>query len=272
MKHLHAKEYAELPFTPVFIGGAPRSGTTVLNAYVCSAPEASDLAGEAAYIYHIMPSYARMKAEPELNTYFKDVAEFEEYHAGLLKIILTDMWVHFGKPKVLVLKSPFLTMYFPELLHLLPMAKFLVSLRDIRDVIASRCKVEIKVNRMTDTKPDQFSPQQLNPLCEEYRQVYLPVMLAPAHPNLKIIRYEDFVTGKHDAEIAKFFGITPKPDHLWQSKHVDVSTWHGNEWNSDSYGKERTGDNVGSYKKYFNHKQIEFIERTVKGTPLAVQS
>ena len=69
--------------------------------------------------------------------YFEDREQLNEFCAAETVRFLEMTHAFFGNPKFLVLKHPFLTRLFTYLHQLLPEAKFVISLRDPRDHVAS---------------------------------------------------------------------------------------------------------------------------------------
>lgn len=128
---------------PVFIGGAGRSGTTLLRVMLASHP---NLCGgpEFKLIPQIADLYRTMKLLPDVMGFYNVDTRFASGHFGAF---LTGFFEHFRAEhgdKRLVEKTPHNVLFMSELAEILPHAKFLHIVRDGRDVACSLAKMDWK--------------------------------------------------------------------------------------------------------------------------------
>src|SRR5882762_181655 len=97
----------EQEFQLIFIGGAPRTGTTVLHALICTAPRVNDYIAECSYFSAFMQPYTvgLDTFHQHTKAYFKSREEFQKFHASMLEVVLSEIWATTGKPDILALKD-----------------------------------------------------------------------------------------------------------------------------------------------------------------------
>tara|TARA_Y100001934_G_scaffold179436_1_gene212227 strand:- start:294 stop:773 length:480 start_codon:yes stop_codon:yes gene_type:complete len=124
---------------PIFVGGYLKCGTPVLAAMLCSGNDVNPMIGEVIHLNGIVTNYHASLELFDLHSrnYFEDREQLNEFCAAETVRFLEMTHAFFGNPKFLVLKHPFLTRLFTYLHQLLPEAKFVISLRDPRDHVAS---------------------------------------------------------------------------------------------------------------------------------------
>src|SRR3546814_17593724 len=87
-----------------------------------------------------------------------------------------------GRPAALVLKSPELATYFPHAAVLLPAARFVISVRDPKDTIASLIEVGEKPRQRRANSSLAGAARDIHALCASSRRFYLPVLQSMTHP------------------------------------------------------------------------------------------
>jgi hypothetical protein len=172
-----------------------------------------------------------------------------QYHGNILKYVLVDFWRHFGKPELLVLKQPLMTRHFHFLAQILPNSRFVVMVRDPRDVIQSRLEVHYKMGMYS---PDAVSTDDLDSICNEFNEYYDTLIKHPEYfgDRLLFVSYERLVAGEEAARIAAFLGVdTLRPDQLWKRAVTEVGGANSDEWTTPLYGQEVTAASVGRYRE-----------------------
>ncbi len=104
--------------------------------------------------------------------YFDDREQLNEFCAAETVRFLEMTNAHFGNPKFLVLKYPLLTRLFTYLDQLLPEAKFVISLRDPRDHVASA------VASQQESAP-VFANASSGQIAESFTETYMRCLLCP---------------------------------------------------------------------------------------------
>ncbi|MGA7780213.1 MAG: sulfotransferase [Paraburkholderia sp.] len=133
-------------FTPLFVVGAPRSGTTILHALVCASEKTNGYVNECCYSTELIKPF--LTALGTFDTHTKALFDTREAFAlhywDILKSELALLWRKFGRPDVLALKDPMMTPLVPHLAKLVHGSKFVVPVRDPRAVISSRIEAAHK--------------------------------------------------------------------------------------------------------------------------------
>lgn len=206
--------------TPVFIGGSMRSGTTLLQRILCSAPGANPLIGECHYLAMLLDQNAILGAsfDAMLGDYFDSPQAFADHMRCRAEAFLRMTLARHRPTQALVLKSPELTRNFPTLADWFPAACFIVMMRDPRDIIASM--LDVGERHRAASVPSLFvaSGRDVAALVRLYRSYYAP--LGQAWTRLAgrtlVLRYEDLVRDPATslARLTAFTGLTLRAEHL----------------------------------------------------------
>ena len=123
--------------SPIFIGGAGRSGTTLLRVILDSHSRIA-CGPELKVIPSVADLWAKFRSEyaPFLAESWMGENEVDEIFRGFIANLLEPLRRHEGKARVAE-KSPNNVFYFAHLHRIFPDATFLHMLRDGRDVVAS---------------------------------------------------------------------------------------------------------------------------------------
>ncbi len=126
---------------PIFVGGAGRSGTTLLRVmlnahpHLCGGPEFKATPAIAA-------AYRQLVGFPDvLRAYGLGRADAAARFGSLLRDLLDPLRVSRGDVRI-VEKTPHNVLFIPELAEMLPEARFLHVVRDGRDVSSSLMAVQ----------------------------------------------------------------------------------------------------------------------------------
>lgn len=250
----------ELPFEPYFVVGAPRTGTTILHALICTDASVNDYIAECSYFTALLrPFQSGWSAfDAHTHAYFGgNRQEFAVYHSRLMRAVLHDIWQQVGRPKKLALKDPLLSTQIANLAQLIPETKYILSIRDPRDVVASRVTVMRKANPQVT-----IGDQDILRICQEFNASYSAlVKSAPLFQGRAlVVPYEGLSRSGDLGRVEAFMGITCDKSKVWKSDLTDVHSTAGKtEWHTEQYGKPLNADSIGNYAKVLSPPQVQLV-------------
>ena len=260
----------------LLIGGAMRSGTTVIHRVLCTGENTNPYISESWFLADIMRLYGwnLTRYDVRHSDQFGDVSNFREVIWSNIRQYLSLVSVKYNDPELLVLKHPELTYYFPELARNFSNFKFIVIVRDPRDVIASMLRVAKRHKEHRLITP-QTELVEIKDFCKSYRGYYENIFknMGLFKDKLLFVKYEDFVLNTKDslAAISKFSRAKYDYDKAvdFQPEHAQALNFNKEErlkdkfsgafW-SEQYTQSLTSDNVGSYQNELSASQVEEVE------------
>jgi hypothetical protein len=249
------------PCDIIFILGARRSGTTLLNSILCRATETNDHLAEVQPLTHLMAAfewseqnYQRLTAD-----FFTERSTFNSFRAETCNTFLEHAWRASGRPAKLVLKNPELSLHIATALTLWPQARMLACVRDPRDQIASELAVRRRLG-------DAGAPP-IAQLCANLARYLDPIIAAAdsALRRIQIVRYEDLVGDPDNtvAALAATCGLdlsafSPKQD--WPISEHLIERMAPRPSFSALYGKPITADRIGAYAAELSSGDVNMVE------------
>jgi len=257
----------------IFVGGAMRTGTTVLQSVLCSGPETNPVINEAHFFSHLMDvyRYGLVNFDAQLDHYFDDLQGFANFFGKFAQEFIDQTRMRYAPAKSVVLKSPEMTLMFPLVAGLFPDAKFVVSVRDPRDTIASVLEAaERQRGRGISSAITEFG-RDMSALCNHYKGFYGPVFNNTDEAFMKrvhAVRYEDLLTDPESVtiELRRFTALPLRdydPSSNWSRNLVD---FQGQENQKDPFasklrGKPLSAASVGRYKNDLTPEECAIIEQ-----------
>ncbi|CAN7434208.1 sulfotransferase [Paraburkholderia hospita] len=233
-------------FTPVFVGGAPRSGTTILHALICSSEKTNDYIGECSYFTAFLQPLATGLNVFDAHTrhYFDSREELIAHHGEALDRELLRIWHRLGQPEVLALKDPMLTQFFAIAAQALPRARFVLSARDPRGTISSRIEVAQKQSGGSPVPEASIAE-----FCAEYVRLYRSVLDNRHYfgDRLCIVNYQDLVEGRANQVLEKFGCGRVALDHVW-TRDANPSAYTVDEWATELHGTLPSTTSIERFK------------------------
>ena len=186
----------ETPARLAFLGGHPRSGTTLLEQVLDSHPEVAALDEPTAFLDVLQPEFHKSKelSSARLNTLRR------LYTAALLREAGPT-----AAGKLLLDKNPSPTARLPLWLRVFPELRVIIALRDPRDVILSCYFQNIALNA---TNVNFLSFERLAKHYSDLMDIWLAVREWEGFEWLET-RYEDIVAGleKEGRRVTEFLGL-----------------------------------------------------------------
>lgn len=250
-----------------------RSGTTALQAVLCSTDETNPILQEAQYFTRLVSLYvdAERNFDRFLSHYFADREAMKNHHAVLLKDFLARTMARYEPASTLVLKNPEMTALFPSIAGLLDDVKFLVAVRDPRDTVASMIEVAQRQVAQGLDSPLTRMAGNAGRFAAQFNWYYTPVLSGPSEAlrrRMCFVRYEDLVT-ETDAVAARLAEFTGLPLHRfdltkpWRTRvdfggQVDA----GEPFHAKLRGTALSDTRIGRYAECLSQPDVRVIERT----------
>ncbi|MDZ4728372.1 MAG: sulfotransferase [Xanthomonadales bacterium] len=267
--------------TVLLVGGAMRSGTTVIHRALCTASNSNPYISESWFLHELFILFERnmRRFEVRHQDQFGERAEFARLINLNLNYYVEMVSARYGNPAVLIFKHPELTGHFITIKQLAPEMKFLVIVRDPRDVIASIKAVNAR-HAETGTWSPHGTLSSMKQFCEYYASYYNTVFAQRADfgSNLMFVRYEDVVSNpvKTFAHISAFSGATYADDAMtkFTDEHAQAKNFQkdlrlkdplsGAYW-SEMYTKDLSTERIGSYAQSLAASDVEEIQTRLSG-------
>ncbi|MET2825420.1 sulfotransferase family protein [Mesorhizobium shangrilense] len=207
-----------LPFKLIFVTGSMRSGTSLLHRLISTSPDAGERLAPARYIMDFIQLFHTYSNSESafVSDYAKSNADFLAVTRQFVTDRLHDAWLHSGKPACLVLRTVEVAPTLPLVARLLPEAKFAVSVREPKDVIASILKVGEKQRKFWPRRETLASSKNLSRMCRTYNRAYLATVRTQRsdealRKRIVFVRYEDAVADPAGAlrDLWRRFDIAP---------------------------------------------------------------
>lgn len=269
-----------------FVGGAPRSGTGMLYALICSSMQAHEALHDCHYLNAQLSVYDSWRnglfgdgfsGDGFIEDYFGHRHAYDEFTSEILGNILQHTRKVQGISGNLILKCPQLTPSFPDLCQLLDEAKFIVICRHPYDNLASMRTVarrQEEAGNMTDFVKINQSLEKLAGFLEGfYKKTYDFFEQKEFADRILFVKYEDVVQNTTDvlAALSEFTGMSfdnYNPAAPWKSK-IDYAARFSSPnlfaYATPLYGSPLSAERIGSFKSVFDdEEQKQFQSLDIK--------
>jgi len=252
----------------IIVCGARRTGTTLLAAILSSDESTPPLPGEAQLLPQWLESYRWATSNFSIRAlpFFRDEEELRRFYRRFLGEFLVHCRGRFGAASALVLKSPELSLVFPEAYDLFPEARFLVTIRDPRDQVASEWRV-VEKRRGSEEDLRLLRERDFGTLARNYVNYYAPILgvLERSSARICIQTYEQLVTAPRRAVagLESFTGLRLDgfdPASAWP--RVADTYWAYGTSPSDTsyYGRAVEPARVGSYAESMTDAEARVVQ------------
>lgn len=250
-----------------FVGGAMRTGTSLLQSVLCGAPESNDMMFECIYLMEQLRLYANwaQKDERGLSDFFDGKEGLTDFTQRMVHDLLAQAHKQQLEPEHLVLKNPEITRLFPILMDMVPKARYVVVVRDPKDVVASMLEVARKQKELGRTSNMAAAGRDMKRLVGLYLSFYDSLFRSRSRHNGRVhmVRYEDLILN-YDAivpRLAKFTGLD-------LSKHDPEADWTytrergvNKMFDTAVRGKRMTKASIGNYKTILSESEAGEVDK-----------
>jgi hypothetical protein len=210
----------------VFLGGYPRSGTTMMQGILSTAPEMGEVTDECKYFMWLTEAYVlgERRFQRETADYFADKEALTRFHSkAVVERYLQLIEERFGDART-VMKEPGFLYQFPDVAELMPNAQFIVMHRDIRDIVASQL---VRAQRDGRRFGDREAYIEVQEFAEMFRWLH-SFWSMPFASRMRLVSYEDLVCDpeRELPPIASFLGISALRTDRWPTKRAQPDTRH----------------------------------------------
>jgi hypothetical protein len=245
----------------VLIGGAQRSGTTLLQTLLANAL-GSPILPEAHILSDIFAAYKRAKAFGNKTGYFyaTDV-ELRAFFQSFAERHVADIVVKAKPQAVLVLKDPNFIQVLDEAAELFPRSVRIVCIRDPRDIAASF--VQIGQRQSSDTKPGKYERRDINFISKKILASYRHVLDAEQPVDAFMVRYEEIASDPKSAlgSLACDTGLTLSLDRVEQPVWLDAEARHDVSWITELEGAQASPASIGSFKRVLTGEEVAAVQK-----------
>ena len=260
----------------MLVGGAMRSGTTVIHRALCTARNSNPFIAESWFLNSLMGVFRTCMSAYDLGLadQFGDPKNFIDLIKFNIQSYFNIVSEKYGNPEVLIFKHPGLTPHFADIGEMFPQIRFVVVMRDPRDVIASMREVARR-HRQGGVQSPHSSATTIADFCRQYGSYYGALL----HNQEKIadrlifVRYEDAVTAPQETitKIGDLIGASYVADEIthFNEEHAGSNylnkdkrlkdTFSGAYW-SDMYTKDISSEKIGSFQHSLTPVEIEEIQ------------
>lgn len=258
----------------VFVGGCMRSGTSLMHRLLCQSPDTNPFIQGCFYLTRQLDLHQHFSQRDRIfaTDYFGEGDGLMDFTRDTVRRFLDVTRRCWDHPRVLVLKQTELTWHFPLLAQLLPMARFVVCVRDPRDTIASMIEVGQRQQRNQSTSAFTRAGRDIQQLCHIYNDIYAGVLRgvdtdeSSLHDRTLFVRYEDVVrdTAATIDKLSAFCGISLNEfsrTGQWQPDHIAEKATKHPHWRT--YITALSGGEISDQSVGKHHQVLGDLDRVV---------
>ena len=253
-----------------FVVGSMSSGGYLVYAILCSDPAMNPVLHENHFVAMATSVYrqSRERVRLENGDFFSDLRETQDFYSSWITSFLEATRSRYAPARHLAIKSFLLGPHCPQLHEILPSARFVISVRDPRDSVASM--IEVGTRQQEKGGNNQF-PRDVEKLASKVMSCYASC-LASRDSGFKekilYVKYERLVTDPSPIiegmqswtglDLSRFDPFKP-----WQRTKFDFerSKASNGSFITEPYGQAVTSKFVGRYRNTLSVKETLTVER-----------
>jgi hypothetical protein len=245
----------------IIIGGAQRSGTTLLQTLLANALKVP-LLPEAHIFCDILAAYKRAKEFGNKTRFFYATQnDLSSFFQSIAVRHICDIITRVGSTSALVLKDPNLIQVLDEAAALFPQCIRIVCLRDPRDIAASF--LQIGQRQPTEGKPSKYRKRDIGFTANKILGAYAPWMDSAQSANTFVVRYEDMASEPRGAlqALARDTGLELSLDRIDHPIWLAADARHQTSWITQLEGQKPSSESIGSFKRVLRSDEVAFVQQ-----------
>lgn len=246
------------------IGGAQRSGTTLLQTLLCNHLQEAPLLSEAHILFRLLATYGLAKKDGDKTTdFYADVEGLKRFYGQIVDLHLADLGARYARLDHLVLKDPNFVRLLPDLKELLPTARLLVTMRDPRDIAASFVQIGLR-ERALGREVKNYTDRNIDFFCKKIKQAYQPLVDDPTLTDqVLLVRYEALARAPEEVMAVILAGSGAAPAmarDLNTMRWLDRERRHKASWISPLEEGPPSAANIGAYRATLTAEETAKIQ------------
>jgi hypothetical protein len=244
----------------ILIGGAQRSGTTLLQTLLANALD-TPILPEAHILCDMLASYKRAKEAPKKTRfYYPSDADLLSYFQFCADRHIADLIASLGARSILVLKDPNFVQFDGEAHAVFPNAVRIACLRDPRDIAASFLRIGQREPQ--ERQVGKYRRRDIHFICKKILDSYSSLMQRLEAPSVHLVRYEEVVAKPRETleALACETGLKLSLARIDSPVWLDAEARHESPWISELEGQKPSAASVGAYKMVMRPREIALVE------------
>jgi hypothetical protein len=243
----------------VFIGGAQRSGTTLVQTLIANALNVKVLP-EAHILSDILAAYKKAKASHKTPCFYQTSDDLRAFFQLIALRHLDDI-VRANPQPVLVLKDPNFVLVLDEIAAIFSEATVVVCVRDPRDIAASFLRIGYRHSEQNVNS--KYRSRDVGFICKKIVSSYSDLLQSPDGENFILAQYEEIVRSPREwledfaREAALELSLNRIDDPEWLPAHLR----HDPTWVTELEEQKPSALHVGAFRQIMKAHEIALVQK-----------
>ena len=244
----------------ILVGGAQRSGTTLLQTLLVNGLLCSPLLPEAHILSDILVGYKRAKSQwNKTSKFYSDESQLTDLYRKFAALHIHDIGLRYPQTDYIVLKDPHFAGLINEATSLLLDIRCIAIVRDPRDIVASYIKIGEREALLGIES--HYTKRNIGFICRKISDSYSSLTAASKH--VTIVTYERLVSNPLETlrTLALEADLTFRLDRIEDLTWLDEEIRHRDPWVTELEGKTPVPSNIGAFRHFLTDNEVAVVER-----------